>query len=403
MATGQPPPSTNAAASAAGIATSRDAFRRLRVSSPYTLFDSQNRYIVNDKFSTLFGGGGNFTFNANESSLSLNVGTSSGDSVTRETTRVFAYQPGKSLFVMSSFLMAAGQTNLTQRIGYFGAQNGIFLEQVGTTLNMVLRNYATGSSVETRIAQANWSDDKFDGTGPSGVVIDVTKTNVFFIDLGWFGIGDVRCGFIVNGDFYVGHTFRNANDHITVFMTTACLPVRMEITNTGVTASPSTFKEICTSVQSEAGFELTGSSYSAGTGVTYLTLPTAGTLYPLVSIRLDAARLDAIVMPNLLSILPNTGNVLFSVVVNGTLGGPTSWVTHSHGTIDYDVSSTSIVGGTELWGGYCVEKSVIEFGSAQLQLGRSLIGVADIMTICAIPFDKNSQVAALLSWSEIIT
>jgi hypothetical protein len=61
--------------------TNLDAFGRLRVSNPVTLFDSQNRYIDGDQFSNITATGGNVVYVANESSFNLNVSAASGSSV----------------------------------------------------------------------------------------------------------------------------------------------------------------------------------------------------------------------------------------------------------------------------------------------------------------------------------
>ncbi len=44
--------------------TNTDAFGRLRTSGPYTLFDSQNRYVKNDLFDETTATGGTVTYDA---------------------------------------------------------------------------------------------------------------------------------------------------------------------------------------------------------------------------------------------------------------------------------------------------------------------------------------------------
>ena len=106
-----------------------DAFGKLRVSNPYTLFDSNFRY---DNAPTKWNSGNSLsssiTHLANASTVALTVGTASGSTAIRETNKVMHYQPGKSLLIMNSFCMSPMQGNLRQRIGYFSIKNGIFLE-----------------------------------------------------------------------------------------------------------------------------------------------------------------------------------------------------------------------------------------------------------------------------------
>ena len=103
-----------------------DSFGRLRVSEPFTLFDSSHRYRDNGLWATQTATGGTAVFDANEGCVDLSVTTSSGSTVRRETYKVFAYQPGKSLLSLNTFVMAPAQTGLTQRVGYYGAANGVF-------------------------------------------------------------------------------------------------------------------------------------------------------------------------------------------------------------------------------------------------------------------------------------
>jgi hypothetical protein len=201
--------------------TSSDAFGRLRVSNPFTLFDSSHRYQDNGLWSTATATSGTSTFNSNEGCIDLAVTTANGSSVTRETTRVFSYQPGKSLLVMNTFVFNPAKTGLRQRVGYFNSDNGIFVELNDSTLSFVKRSSVTGSVVETSVAKSSWNVDKLDGTGPSGITADFTKAQIFWMDLEWLGVGNIRLGFIYNGQFVHCHTFQHANISSTTYITTA--------------------------------------------------------------------------------------------------------------------------------------------------------------------------------------
>jgi len=225
-----------------------DAFGRLRVSQPFTLFDSNHRFDDNELWSTATATSGTATFNSAQGLVDLAVTAASGSEVVRETTKVFAYQPGKSLLILSTFVMSAAKTNLRQRIGYYGAANGYYLEQNGTTVSFVERTSVSGALVNTAIAKASWNVDKMDGTGPSGITLDLTKAQILFMDLEWLGVGTVRMGFVIDGNFYVCHKFHHANLIASTYITTASLPIRYEITNTGATSGASTLKQICSSV-----------------------------------------------------------------------------------------------------------------------------------------------------------
>jgi hypothetical protein len=239
-----------------------DAFNRLRVSQPFTLFDSQHRYQLSDKWDTFSATGGYVDYLLNESVKVLGVTLTVGSKTTSETKRVFAYQPGKSLLIINTFVWPTKIHGLRRRVGYFGITggatagipyNGVYLEQNGLTLSI---NLASGSLNTTLSAnQSDWNGDKFDGTGASGRTLDTSKGNIFWTDIEWLGVGDVRTGFFVDGRPVIAHTFHNDNTHPTAYMTTACLPLRHEIENlTGLTGSQVS-KQICSTVISEGGYE----------------------------------------------------------------------------------------------------------------------------------------------------
>jgi hypothetical protein len=328
----------------------------MRVSNPLTLFDSSHRFDDNDLWSTAVATGGTAVFNSAQGLVDLNVTAASGSSVTRETIKVFAYQPGKSLLVMSTFVMSAAKAGLTQRIGYYGADNGYYLEQASTAVSFVERSVVTGSLVNTPVLQANWNGDKLDGSGPSGLTLDLTKAQILWMDLEWLGVGSVRMGFVINGQFIVCHTFQHANIIASTYITSASLPLRYEIFNTAGTSGASTLKQICSTVISEGGYELRGSQLSAGTSITAPRLFTvAGTYYPIVSIRLKSTRLDAIVIATAVSLLGlgNGKNYQWRVVNGGVTTSGGSWLTAAaDSSVEYNITATSVSGGRILASGF---------------------------------------------------
>lgn len=388
-----------------------DAFNRLRTSSPLTVFDSQNRYQINDKWSTLTGGGGLVSYVTSESALICSVTTTSGDLIYRETKKVFPYQPGKSLLILATFSMNSQKTNLRQRIGYFGSENGVYLEQ-SDDLYFVLRSSVSGSIDESRkIPQSSWNGDRLDGNGPSGVSIDVSKANILWFDVEWLGVGDVRCGFYSDGKPVLAHTFHNDNIYPTTYMTTACLPVRAEIENTGTTTGSSSMRMICTSVQSEAGYQGFSKSFSVTkNGSNATTLTSAGQLYPLISIRLNQDRKDGIVIPASIqcSIEETASNklntVLYSIILNGTVNDG-SWTTHFNGNVDYNNTASTISGGTTIISGYINSSSSLnlsEINSFNYQLGRTITGASDVFTLAMTPINASSVVYVGMEWYELI-
>jgi len=332
-----------------------DAFGRLRVSNPLTLFDSSHRYRDNGLWATSTASGGAAVFSANEGLVNLNVNTTSGSQVLRETYKVFSYQPGKSLLVLTTFVMAPAQTNLRQRVGYFGTENGIYVQLNNSTLSFVERSLVTGIVTETVVDQSSWNVDKMDGTGPSGVVLDITKAQILFADIEWLGEGTVRLGFVIDGNFILCHRFNHANLIASTYITTASLPLRYEITNTGVTANASTLKQVCSTVISEGGYELRGAQQAVGTSITApRTFAVAGTYYPVTALRLKTTALDAVVIITAASILGlgNGKNYAWRIVQSGTVTGG-SWLTAGvDSSVEYNLTGTTSAGGRVLAQGY---------------------------------------------------
>jgi hypothetical protein len=370
-----------------------DSFGRLRVSQPYTLFDGQARYANDSAFDTLTATGGTTTYNTNQSSTSLNVTTTSGSRVVRQTYRSMSYQPGKSFLLLATFAMGTGKTNLTQRVGLCDDNNGVFFSQDGTTLNMNIRSNTTGSPLLTTVAQSAWNGDKLNGTGASGITLDVTKTQIFFMDLEWLGVGIVRTGFVLNGTYVICHTFYNANVQTVVYMTTATLPVRYEIVNTGTTESISSLTQICASVMSEGGYEQASQIYWArmtGTTGAPANVPVTNIFVPLVTIRLNASKLGAVVLPAQYSVLPITSsNYEVCMIRNATLTGA-SYVTGTFPDVDYDITATAMtytasnifqlnyITSTPQGTSNVVTPQAYNW---DLQLGVSLAGVSDTITL----------------------
>lgn len=393
--------------------TSSDAFGRLRTSYPFTLFDSSHRFSDNNLWATAAAVGGTAVFNANQGLVDLSVTSSSGSEVVRETKKVFAYQPGKSLIVLSTFVLAPAKTNLRQRVGYFGTENGIYLQQDGSQISLVLRSKVSGSVVDTQVIQSNWNGiDRLDGAGPSAKTLDLTKAQIFWCDLEWLGVGSVRCGFIINGRFVECHSFNHANIITSTYITTACLPLRYEITNTGATSGVSTLKQICSTVLSEGGYELRGKQLSAGTVISAAySMATAGTFYPLVALRLKTTALDAIAVPTQGSITA-TGNGLvyrWQAMSDVTVTGG-SWVSAGADSIvEYNITGTAVSGGSVVASGYLTSSNqsspianIVKQALFAMQLERNSLTSTPLVIAIALSCNTNTTTAyASIDWEEV--
>ena len=374
--------------------TNTDAFGRVRVSQPYTLFDSQNRYAIDTQYDTALTGTGVTAYQVNESAINLSVTSGGVGSVTRQTYRSFPYQPGKGLLVLATFCMdASSSANLTQRVGYFNTQNGVFFQRTGTTNSFTLRSYVSGSVSDARKSdQSAWNGDKLDGTGPSGITLDSTKSQILWMDFEWLGVGSVRCGFIINGTYIVCHTFTNANESTTTYMTTAILPMRYEIVSTSAVAA--TMKQICSSVMSEGGYDAVSNDFIARRTTKLTGFST--TFVPLVSVRLASGRAIAVALIKSFQVLPTvTQTYEMALFKNATLTGD-SWASTDSSNVEFDQAATAITGGSMVSQEYITSTSQNRSTASvntgynwDLQIGSSIAGTSDIYTLAIRTLDAS--------------
>jgi hypothetical protein len=394
---------------------SYDAFGRLRISQPLTLFDSSHRYRDNNLWSSLIiGAGSTVGFVTTQGLVHIGIGTTAGCSIIRETTKVFSYQPGKSLEVMNTFVMNSKKTNLRQRVGYFGEGNGVYFEVDDNTVNFVERSIVSGITSETRVPQSSWLYDKMDGTGPSGYVLDTSQAQIFWMDIEWLGVGTVRVGFVIDGQFIHCHSFHHANKIQSTYITTGSLPLRYEIANTGITTSSSLLKQICSTVISEGGYELRGLQQAVGTAITSpVSLTTSSSFYNVVSIRLKSNpdRLDAIVILTALSILGSTNNANYNwqVRASGVSAGGT-WVSAgADSAVEYKLDGSTYSGGRTLASGFfnssqqgSTPVDILKEALFKFQLERDgLTKTPYELSLVCTSDTAGANVFASLDWEEI--
>lgn len=355
------------------VAGQQDAFGRLRISEAFTLGDYKHTYGVDSSFRDTVSNGGTVTHTANQSSARLATSNNVNSYAIHQTKMYHNYMPGKSQLIKTTVNFYANTTNVTKRTGYFDDLNGIYFEQNGDgVLSFVIRTNTSGSPSDTRrITQDQWNRDTCNTTitGTStdgsnfGLVgswnLDITKTQIVFIDFQWLGVGRVRCGFVHNGQTIVAHEFYNDNNLPVVYMSNPNLPVRCEIRNTGTTAG-GYFDQICSTVVSEGGYMESGIDFSVDSGQTSQSITVANGVYPIIAIRLKNSFRT---YPN--RVIVKSGNInvyaedfpaywsliKLSDLSNITLANST-WISVSaDSSVEYNLSATAITGGDRLDGG----------------------------------------------------
>jgi hypothetical protein len=395
-----------------------DAFGNLRVSNPQTVFDSKQVYdadLLN--FFSVPTAGGTLTYSQQRSSTILAVTGAAGDAAVRQTKRYFNYQPGKGIRVDATFVLRTGDDDVEKEVGLFDLTNGIFLQQVGSQLAIVRRSDVSGVVVDEVVLQNDWSDDTFDGFGPSGATFDPTMCQVMRIDAEWLGGGPVRVGFMVpDKGFVYANTFQNANLLDSVYMRTPNLPVRYSIRRTGAGAGV-TMEAICCTVVSEGGQQVLGNVWAADRDVTARAV-TAATLLPLIAIRL---RGPGSTVPATATNLRRTVQLLgytiaslaagdtsrYRLLLNPTRGAGTAptWVARDAlSSVEYDITSTqALTGGFIIDAGYAQGRSAFA-GTAtqQARPGADFAGtVADELVLAAQAQTGTNNLLASMQWVEL--
>ncbi len=380
-----------------------DAFSRLRVSNPTTLMDSTLKYGKSENlWYEKLTGTGSSTHNFDRACVEMTV-VEAGDEVIRQTRNYYRYQPGKSQLQLSTFLMDDGTANVTRRVGYFDAENGIFLQHDDAGTYVVKRSSVTGSVVDTKVAQADWNLDTFDE-------LDLTKAQILVIDLQWLGVGRVRVGFDIDGLIVYVHEFLHANLTTSVYMTSAQLPYRFQITaETGFTGS-STLEQYCSTIISEGGYDqITGIPHSVSSGA---PASVSGTKIPVLSIRPKATfgaggEVNRVQIVKSAMELVNTGNgtAEVNVIFDGTLTGADFVSVEADSTMEYDTAAESITGGHIVHTFYVPASnqaaSAADFIiTGQLSLTLDIDGANPTPMTIAVTNHGTVNAAAALTWQE---
>lgn len=387
-----------------------DAFGRSRVSSPETLFNSKQIFDNSPLFfddQQTSGSGTTSTYSNATASSTLAVSASTAGTRIRQTFQRFNYQPGKShlVIITGNLKGSGGGAGITRRLGYFDDNNGLFFQDNAGTVQVVRRTSTSGSPVDNTVSQSSWNLDKMDGTGPSGVTIDFTKSQIYVIDFEWLGVGRIRLGFVVAGIIYYCHQFLNANVLTNVYMSTPNLPIRFSIANDG-TGAASSIIQICSTVIAEGGSQEVGTVKYFSTAGTFLTATSAGTIYALLGFRLKSAFFGATVIPFSVSLVAQTADIFEWILkLNPTVASTFTYsdITNSALQSATGVTANTVSGGTDLCGGFVYASTTQESNlTRNLRLGASIAGVADQLVICVRPLTAGAHIQGGLIWNELL-
>ena len=394
-----------------------DAFNRLRVGTPLTLFDSKLLYDKSPLFwdeATVSGSGMTSTYLSDESAVEIACSDATAGTMVRQTFQRFNYQPGKSqrIFITGILDGAGSGTGITQRLGYFDDNNGVYFQVKDGVFSLGRRSEASGAVVDTTITQAEFNGDQFPDLGGYDFnnpycqpTVDFTKTLIFCISFEWLGVGSVIYSVIIDTVEYVLHIAHHSNNLTQVYMRSPNLPVRYELSNDG-TGGVAKIKCICSSVISEGGSEDTGILRYTSTEGTHLDADAADTLYAVIGIRLKSTHLDTTIKLVNQTLLAETNDDFeWQVVLNPTVASTFTYsdLTNSAVQVAKGVTANTVTNGTVLLGGFgsnSVPTSSELLNS--IRLGASIAGVRDEIVLCVRPLAINLDIQASLTWREQI-
>lgn len=322
-----------------------DAFSRLRVSNPLILHNSQFTYdlapIIYEQITS--GTGATIAHDTtNRCALMTFSSTPTGGKSYMQSYEYLPYQPGRSQLIFITFNMIAAVANVLKFAGYSDGVNGVEFQLNGTTKQFKV--YSGSSAGNETVTQSSWNLDKLDGTGASGITLDITKTQILVIDIQALYVGRVRIGFDIDGVVIYAHEFLHSNIISSPYIQTANLPVRCGMTCTGTVSTTMNF--ICSAVISEGGsedinvygytFSQDTGAVSVGTGGTHLLSLRPRTTFNSITNRTRVAFIDVEVY--------NAGNqaVQWQLCIGQAISGTTTYsnVNTTYSSSEYNIAGT---------------------------------------------------------------
>jgi hypothetical protein len=425
--------------------TNTDAFDRMRISLPNTLFELNHGngklpFLIDE---SITGTGATSIFHPDNSYIEMSLASTTIGKVIRQSFEYIPYQPGKSKFMLFSGVLEAisgGVTGVISRIGCFdggvekvapttGTGNGLYFELNNKVLSVCVRNNSTSGNSDNdnivSVAQTNWNFDTFDGTGPSKLVVnDYSKAMIFGIDQEWLGIGRVRFGFYINGTFHLAHTFNHSglglpvSTELTIpYTRTAKLPIRYEIQSTMAPGITAEMRMICSTVFSEGGLDPNGITYAIGRS-TAKTIPKApSTFTPIISLKLKESEpynRKTVVLQTMSIFNSSNAGIQWDLYVlpdDTYLTGAVWNDVNSISIAQYDVSATAVnlTNGVQVQSAFSdyYDNINFEWGHylSQPLLNSSIKGKSKVFCLVGYVLSSNQDISSYgsLKWIELTT
>lgn len=378
-----------------------DASSTVRVSQRTSLFDGKLLNVDDTLLTENFGTGtGTFT------TPLYTMTVTSGQYRIKSSKHYFPYFSGKSQLIECTFQNFHSEANVTKRVGYFSSNavapfnsnlDGMFLENTGTTIDLVVTNNGTEKLRKhinewdnyNLISSYNWSN-----------------FTVIAFDYLWLGGAVLRLFLKTDRGFILCHTFNYSGTAQDTFMLSLNHKVRYEIRST---TGSGTFTYICSSVMTEGSISESGKQRSVNTGSTSITLATVGTTYPIKAIRKSTTHRDRVIkqvgMKTFVS--SNTDVLLTTLQLNPTLSAPLTFTTipnsyaeeaSGNGTIT--VTSPGIILWSDILPQNAMSPNNILNEDYLSHIGMSLDNISDQLVLCGTPITSRITCNGVMNYKE---
>ncbi|WP_113927027.1 hypothetical protein [Bacillus sp. P14.5] len=264
-------------------------------------------------------GSGTVTNTTIEYQITTTPGAS--DSATLDSVERGRYMPGYAGQAGIGVRIPLAPTNdQVFRWGLVDDENGAFFGQ--STANGIFVAIRRAGA-DTIIPQTSWNVDPLNGTGPSGITLNLAIGNIFQINFTWYGYGVIEFNVVVQNPVTLAqetvtvHRYRPAGE---TSFTDPNLPLRAQIENNGATADTRNLfvggRQYSILGKFNPEFRITSERRSA-------TVGTAG--LPVISFQRKTEFPAGSARPNSVSVtlegldIVTANDIFFQLVVGGTL------------------------------------------------------------------------------------
>lgn len=343
--------------------------------------------------------------------IKATTGATTASTARWATTRHAKYRSGFGGLNRFTAMFTTGVSGTEQAVGLSDVagssashKNGYAVGYNGATFSFLRWN----NDVLIPIAQSAW-DDPMDGTGPSGMTLDPTKLNVYYIEFQYLGAGAINLWIEsdLTGKMILAHTIQYVNQNTVPSVRNPNFNMMIHAINSGTTSVLTVFSgSMSFFVEGKSKYtELQQPQFSSGkkqktsvstTEVALFTIrnkTTYNSLTNYIDIFLENAQT---------SIEASSANNLGQVrlVKNATLGGTPSYsdINTTDSVVEIDVAGTTVTGGKEIIFTPLAGKN--DRATIDLTPYEIILGPGDTLTAAALSANSSTINAGLL-WKEL--